>query len=74
MTDSRPSQLAQSDLPLPIRHLQLYSQLRDGLALLAFGFSAVSVITAHFDSLTWLKRYCTFLQFPVVTGPSRDLD
>src|SRR5262245_56891851 len=52
MADNRPSYLAESDLPLPFKHLQLYSTLRDGLALLAFGFATVSVITAHSGSLT----------------------
>ena len=53
MTASHPSHLADSDLPLPARHLQLYGQFWDIVSLLAFGFAAVAMIAAHSSELTW---------------------
>ena len=53
MTDSHPSHLADSDLPMPARHLRLYGQFWDVVSLLAFGFAAVLMITAHSNELTW---------------------
>ena len=53
MTDSPPSHLADSDLPMPARHLQLYGQFWDVVSLLAFGFAAVWMITANSNELTW---------------------
>ena len=47
MTDARPSHLADSDLPMPSKHLQLYGRFWDVISLLAFGFAAISVVTAH---------------------------
>ena len=53
MTDSHSSHLADSDLPMPARHLQLYGQFWDVVSLLAFGFAAVWMITAHSNALSW---------------------
>jgi len=53
MTDTHPSHLANSDLPMSAKHFQLYGRFWDVVSLLAFGSAAVSVITAHSDALTW---------------------
>lgn len=53
MTDTHPSHLADSDLPMPARYFRLYGQFWDVVSLFAFGFAAVMVITAHSDALTW---------------------
>jgi signal transduction histidine kinase len=53
MTDSRPSHLANSDLPMPARQMQLYGRFWDVISLMAFGFAAVSILIAYRGALTW---------------------
>jgi signal transduction histidine kinase len=53
MNETRPSHLADGNLPMPAKHLQLYGRFWDVFSLLAFGFAAITVITAHLESLTW---------------------
>ena len=53
MSESRPSHLADSDLPMPAKYLRLYGQFWDVVSLLAFGLSAASVIAAYSEALTW---------------------
>ena len=53
MIETRPSHLADGELPMPARYLQLYGHFWDVISLLAFCLAAVAVVTAHFDSLTW---------------------
>jgi signal transduction histidine kinase len=53
MSDNRPSHLANSDLPMPAKYLRLYGQFWDIVSFLGFSLSAMSVIAAHSDALTW---------------------
>jgi len=53
MTDSRPSHLANSDLPMPARQMKLYGRFWDVISLMAFGFAAVSILIAYSGALTW---------------------
>lgn len=66
MSDSRHSHLANSDLPMPARHLRLYGQFWDIVSLLAFGLSAASVIAAPSEALSW--REITASALCVVQG------
>lgn len=53
MIETRPSHLADGELPMPARHLQLYGRFWDVISLLGFGFAALAVVAARSDSLTW---------------------
>lgn len=51
--NSSTSDLADSDLPLPARHLQLYGRFWDVVSFLAFGMAAFSTVSAYSEALTW---------------------
>lgn len=53
MNESRPSHLADSDLPISAAHLHLYGRFWDVLSLLVFSFAAVAVLVANANELTW---------------------
>ena len=53
MTDTRPSHLADSELPMPAQHFELYGRFWDVLSMLIFSFAAATVLIAHANELTW---------------------
>ena len=53
MNESRPSHLADSDLPISAAHLHLYGRFWDVLSVLIFSFAAIAVLAAHANELTW---------------------
>lgn len=53
MNESKPSHLADSDLPISAAHLHLYGRFWDVLSVLIFSFAAIAVLTAHANELTW---------------------
>lgn len=61
MTDLRQSELANSDLPMPARHLKLYGRFWDIVSLTAFGLAALSVFAARADALTWREIVASVL-------------
>ena len=53
MNESRPSHLANIDLPMPARQMQMYGRFWDVVSLVAFSFAAISVLIAYQGALTW---------------------
>ena len=53
MTETRPSHLANSELPIPAQHLELYGRFWDVASLLIFSLAAVAVLITNANELTW---------------------
>jgi hypothetical protein len=53
MTEIRSSHLADSELPMPAQHFELYGRFWDVLSMLIFSFAAATVLIAHASELTW---------------------
>jgi signal transduction histidine kinase len=53
MTKTRPSHLANSELPIPAQHFELYGRFWDVASLLIFGLAAVAVLITNANELTW---------------------
>jgi len=53
MTEIRSSHLADSELPMPAQHFELYGRFWDVLSMLIFSFAAATVLIAHANELTW---------------------
>lgn len=53
MTETRSSHLADSELPIPAQHFELYGRFWDVASLLIFSLAAVAVIFTNANELTW---------------------
>lgn len=53
MTETRPSHLADSELPIPAQYFKLYGRFWDVASLLIFSLAAVAVLIANANELTW---------------------
>jgi len=53
MTETRPSHLANSELPIPAQYFALYGRFWDVASLLIFSLAAVAVLVANANDLTW---------------------
>lgn len=53
MTETRSSHLADSELPIPARHFELYGRFWDVASLLIFNLAAVAVLITNANGLTW---------------------
>ncbi|HET9906462.1 MAG TPA: sensor histidine kinase [Anaerolineales bacterium] len=66
MTDSHSTHLADSELPMPAQHFELYGRFWDVLSVLIFSFAAAAVLIAHASELTW--REWTVAGLSIVQG------
>lgn len=53
MTETRSSHLADSELPIPAQHFELYGRFWDVASLLIFNLAAVAVLITNANGLTW---------------------
>lgn len=53
MTETRSSHLADSELPIPAQHFELYGRFWDVASFLIFSLAAVAVLITNVDDLTW---------------------
>ena len=53
MTETRPSHLADSKLPIPAQYFDLYGRFWDVASLLIFSLAAVAVLITNANELTW---------------------
>lgn len=53
MTETRPSHLANSELPIPAQHFELYGRFWDVASLLIFSLAAAAVLITNANELTW---------------------
>ena len=53
MTETRPSHLADSELPIPAQYFKLYGRFWDVASLLIFSLAAVAVLITNANELTW---------------------
>jgi len=53
MTETRPSHLADSELPIPAQYFELYGKFWDVTSLLIFSFAALAVLITNANELTW---------------------
>lgn len=53
MTETRPSHLADSELPIPAPYFELYGRFWDVASLLIFSLAAAAVLIANANELTW---------------------
>ena len=53
MTETRPSHLASSELPIPAQYFELYGRFWDVASLLIFSLAAVAVLITNANELTW---------------------
>ncbi|MBE0669962.1 MAG: sensor histidine kinase [Anaerolineales bacterium] len=53
MTETRPSHLADSELPIPAQYFKLYGRFWDVASLLIFSLAAAAVLIANGNELTW---------------------
>ena len=53
MPETRPSHLANSELPIPARYFELYGRFWDVASLLIFSFAAIAVLITNANELTW---------------------
>lgn len=63
MTETRPSHLADSELPIPAKHFELYGRFWDVASLLIFSLAAVAVLIANANELTWREWAVAVLSF-----------
>ncbi|HEX4937498.1 MAG TPA: hypothetical protein VFX11_02420, partial [Candidatus Kapabacteria bacterium] len=53
MSETRPSHLADSELPIPAPYFELYGRFWGVASLLIFSLAAVGVLIARANELTW---------------------
>lgn len=53
MTETRPSHLANSKLPIPAQHFELYGRFWDVASLLIFSLATAAVLITNANELTW---------------------
>ena len=53
MSETRPSHLADSELPIPAPYFELYGRFWGVASLLIFSFAALAVLITHANELTW---------------------
>lgn len=53
MKETRPSHLANSELPIPAQYFELYGRFWDVASLLIFSLAAAAVLIANANELTW---------------------
>lgn len=53
MTETRPSHLADSELPIPAQYFELYGKFWDMASLLIFNLAAIAVLITNANELTW---------------------
>ncbi len=53
VTQINPSDLKNSQLPMPARYMQMYGRFWDIISLVIFGFAAIVPIAGNPDALTW---------------------